>query len=39
MLILFAREQYLKEAETTAVVAELAEQSRMIHSFRKTLTL
>ena len=39
MLILFAREHYLEEAETTAVVAELAEQSRMIHSFRKNLRL
>lgn len=37
MLILFAREGYLKEAETSPIVPELAEQSRMIYAFRKTL--
>ena len=34
MLIIFAREGYLQKAETTPVLGELAEQSRMIYSFR-----
>ena len=37
MLILFGREGYLTADETTPPVAELAEQSKMIHSFRRTL--
>lgn len=37
MLILFAREGYLLPTETTPLLAELAEQSRMIFSFRKKL--
>jgi four helix bundle protein len=37
MLMLFTREGYLKEEETSQIVPELAEQSRMIFAFRKTL--
>ena len=37
MLTLFAREHYLLTAEVETLVPELAEQSRMIHAFRKTL--
>ena len=37
MLIIFTREKYLAESETAALVPELAEQSRMLHSFRRTL--
>ena len=37
MLILLARERYLEKTETTALVAELAQLSRMIHAFRKNL--
>jgi four helix bundle protein len=37
MLVLFAREGYLHELETKPLLAELAEQSRMIHAFRKNL--
>lgn len=37
MLVLFAREGYLPPPETEPLLTELAEQSRMIHAFRKTL--
>jgi four helix bundle protein len=37
MLILFTREKYLEAAESEPLLPELAEQSRMIYSFRKTL--
>jgi len=37
MLVLFTREGYLHELETKPLLAELAEQSRMIHAFRKNL--
>ena len=37
MLILFSREGYLKSHETSPLVARLAEQSKMLHSFRHTL--
>jgi len=37
MLIIFTRESYLAHAETAAVLPELAEQSRMLHTFRQTL--
>jgi four helix bundle protein len=37
MLIIFTRENYLAEAETGPLGPELAEQSRMLHSFRQTL--
>ena len=37
MLILFAREGYLQEAETAPLLTELSEQSRMLCSFRRGL--
>jgi len=37
MLVLFTREGYLKQSECEPLLPELAEQSRMIHAFRKTL--
>ena len=37
ILILFAREGYLLKAEIDPLLLELAEQSRMIHAFRKNL--
>ena len=37
MLVLFTREGYLHELETKPLLAELEEQSRMIHAFRKNL--
>lgn len=37
MLIIFTREKYLAGAETALLVQELAEQSRMLHTFRQTL--
>jgi four helix bundle protein len=37
MLIIFTREKYLAGDETGPLVPELAEQSRMLHSFRQTL--
>jgi len=37
MLILLTREKYLLAAETETILPELAEQSRMIHAFRKNL--
>ena len=37
MLILFTREKYLVTGESDSVLAELAEQSRMVHAFRQSL--
>ena len=37
MLMLFTREKYLLPNESESLLPELAEQSRMIHAFRKTL--
>jgi four helix bundle protein len=37
MLILFTREKYLMSTESETLLPELAEQSRMILAFRKTL--
>jgi four helix bundle protein len=37
MLIIFTREKYLVADETARIVPELAEQSRMLHTFRQTL--
>jgi len=37
MLIIFAREGYLQSSEIAPMLGELAEQSRMIYSFRQTL--
>jgi four helix bundle protein len=37
MLILFARQRYLQGSETAPLLTELAEQSRMLHSFRRHL--
>ena len=37
MLVLFGREGYLQSADTQSILPELAEQSRMLHSFRRTL--
>lgn len=37
MLMLFTREGYLKDSETSTVLQELFEQSRMIQTFRRTL--
>lgn len=37
MLILFTREGYLLKAEIDPMVLELAEESKMLHAFRKTL--
>ncbi len=37
MLMLFTREKYLLPAESEPLLSELAEQSRMVCSFRKTL--
>jgi four helix bundle protein len=37
MLILFTREGYLQAPETEPMLPELAEQSRMVYAFRKTL--
>ena len=37
MLILFTREGYLKDADITAIIGELVEQSKMILSFRRRL--
>jgi four helix bundle protein len=37
MLVLFTREGYLHEPETAPLLAELAEQSRMILAFRRNL--
>jgi four helix bundle protein len=37
MLILFAREGYLLQPEITPLLAEVAERSRMIYSFRQSL--
>jgi four helix bundle protein len=37
MLILFTREKYLQSAELESLLPELAEQSRMILAFRRTL--
>ena len=37
MLILFTHEKYLQSAESEPLLPELAEQSRMIHAFRRTL--
>jgi four helix bundle protein len=37
MLILFTREGYLENNETAPLLADLAEQSRMLHAFRQTL--
>lgn len=37
MLILFMREKYLMSTESETLLPELAEQSRMILAFRKTL--
>jgi len=37
MLIIFTRESYLEQSETARWIGELAEQSKMIHSFRRTL--
>jgi four helix bundle protein len=37
MLMIFAREGYLKPEEIRRFLAELAELSKMIHAFRRTL--
>jgi four helix bundle protein len=37
MLLIFTREKYLLATESEPLLSELAEQSRMIYSFRKTL--
>jgi hypothetical protein len=37
LLIIFTREKYLLSAESEPLLPELAEQSRMILAFRKTL--
>jgi len=37
MLIVFTREKYLAAAETSVIMPELVEQSRMLHAFRQSL--
>ena len=37
MLIIFTREKYLAAAETSVIMPELVEQSRMLHAFRQSL--
>ena len=37
MLILLAREGYLKDADIAAVISELEEQSKMLLAFRRRL--
>jgi four helix bundle protein len=37
MLMIFTREGYLQIAEVEMLLAKLAEESRMIHAFRRTL--
>jgi four helix bundle protein len=37
MLMIFTREGYLQRAEVEHILPKLAEESRMIHAFRRTL--
>jgi four helix bundle protein len=37
MLIIFTREGYVQSTETAPLLTELAEQSRMLYTFRRTL--
>ena len=37
MLLLLSRQEYLTSADVTPLLTELAEESRMIHAFRRSL--